>query len=625
MDDATVPAQGACVKKTLMIARLAALALACGIVPLHAATPAAAPPKTGAAAPISADKRFKDIYSTEWAWRKGQAGISASGESQPNNGRIDDVDAASQRLRLEYWQAVLKQLDGMDPGQLSPANQTNYTIYHEQIGNFVADQKFGNWQMPFNSDSAFWSDIDYSLGGDNLRSADDYEKYLDRLGQIPAYFDQQIANMRLGLKRGFSVPREVLKGRDASIAAVAELKDPTSSSFYAPFKQLPATMPADKAQVLQGQALQHIRDEVIPAYAKLLAFFRDEYVPQARTTLAAESLPDGKAFYQQQIHEYTTLDLGPDEMHRIGLDQVAKIHAQMLEVIKDTDFKGSFAEFLKFLRTDPRFYAKAPGELLMRSAWVAKEVDGQMGRYFGHLPRERFTIKPVPAAIAPYYTSGRGGPDVYLVNTYDLPSRALYNMPALTLHESYPGHALQLELAEEDKSQPPFRRNSYISAYGEGWGLYSEFLGNEMGIYQTPYQRFGYLSYQMWRACRLVVDTGIHHLGWSRQQAIDYMTVNTALSDREIANEVDRYISWPGQALSYELGYLKIRELRASAEKALGAKFDIRHFHDTVLSIGSVPLPLLQKRIARFIAEGGPAPDDGCDCARNNDKPVSGT
>jgi uncharacterized protein (DUF885 family) len=563
------------------------------------------------------DMHFRQIYSTEWTWRTGQAGVSASGESQPNNGRLDQVDATRQQQRLDYWQHVLKQLDGIDAAKLSPENQVNYAVYREQIGNFVANQKFKSWQMPFNSDSAFWSDIGYELGGDHLRTADDYKNYLDRLGQIPAYIDQQIANMQLGLQRGFSVPREVLKGRDVSIAAVAELKDPTQSSFYAPFKRLPASIPADQAQALQGRALQRVRDEVIPAYAKLLAFFRNDYVPQARTTLAAEALPDGKAFYRQQIHEYTTLDLSPDAIHQIGLDEVAKIHAQMLQVMQDTGFKGSFAEFLQFLRSDPQFYAKTPDELLMRSAWVAKEVDGQMAKFFGHLPRERFSIEPVPADIAPYYTSGRGGPDVYLVNTYDLPSRPLYNMPALTLHESYPGHALQLELADEQHGQPEFRRNSYISAYGEGWGLYSEYLGNEMGIYQTPYQRFGYLTYQMWRACRLVVDTGIHHLGWTRQQGIDYLTVNTALSAREIANEVDRYISWPGQALSYELGYLKILELRAKAEKALGAKFDLRHFHDTVLSTGSVPLPVLEQRIDRFIAEGGPEPNFGCDCAKD--------
>ena len=595
-------------RKLRELTLLLALTLAGGVLPLPAVAVT-----TAQASNVNADACFEHIYTTEWAWRTAQAGDN---DSAPAKTRLDDVGAAEQQRRLAYWQKVLSQLDRCKLAELSARNQVNYAVYRSQIENLVADQRFKNWQMPFNSDSAFWSDIGYELGGDKLRTADDYRKYLDRLDQIPAYFDQQIANMQAGLARGFSVPREVLTGRDASIAAVADLHDPIQSSFYAPFKQLPAAIPADQAQALRGQALQRIRDRVIPAYAKLLTFFRSQYVPRARTTLAAEALPDGKAFYRQQIREYTTLDLSPDAIHQIGLDEVAKIHAQMLTSMGETGFKGSFAEFLQFLRTDPQFYAQTADELLMRSAFVAKQVDGQMSRYFAHLPRARFAIEPVPADIAPYYTSGRGGADVYLVNTYDLPSRPLYNMPALTLHESYPGHALQLELADERHDQPPFRRNSYISAYGEGWGLYSEYLGNEMGIYHTPYQRFGYLTYQMWRACRLVIDTGIHHLGWTRQQSIDYLTANSALSTREIANEVDRYISWPGQALSYELGYLKIRELRTRAEQALGTKFDIRHFHDTVLSTGSVPLPILQQRIDRFIAEGGPEPDFGCDCAK---------
>ena len=559
----------------------------------------------------SADARFKQIYEKEWAWRTGQAGVSASGEAQPNNGRLDQVDATRQQERLAYWQKVMEQLDAIDAKQLSPAEQVNDAIYREQIRNFIADQQFKQWQMPFNSDSAFWSELNNDLGADSLRNETDYRRYVDRLGQVPAYFDQQIANMRAGLQRGFSVPRAVLVGRDVSIAAVAEAKDSTQTSFYEPLQHMPSSIPAVTAAAIQADARARISNDVIPAFAKLLTFFRNDYVPQARSTLAAEALPDGKAYYRQQIREYTTLDLDPDAIHRIGMEQVAKIHQGMLETMHDTGFKGSFAQFLHFLRTDPQFYARTPQELLDKTAWVAKEVDGQLARFFGHLPRKRFTIEPVPAAIAPYYTSGRGGPDVYLVNTYDLPSRPLFNMPALTLHESYPGHALQLELAEEQREQPAFRRNSYISAYGEGWALYSEYLGNEMGIYQTPYQRFGYLTYQMWRACRLVVDTGIHHLGWTRQQAIDYMTDNTALSDREIANEVDRYISWPGQALSYELGYLKMLDLRAKAEKALGPKFDLRAFHDTVLSLGSVPLPVLEQRIDRFIAEGGREPDYG--------------
>ena len=569
----------------------------------------------------STDARFKQIYEREWAWRNGQSGISTSGEAQPNGSRLDNVDAANQQKRLDYWQKVLTSLDGIDAKQLSPEEQVNYAVYRAQIQNLLAAQQFKQWQMPFNSDSAFWSELGYVLEGDNLRTPQDYRRYLDRLGEVPSYFQQQIANMRDGLARGFTVPRAVLDGRDVSIASVAELKDPTQSSFYKPFEKMPTSIAPADADKLRGEARQLIANKVIPAYGSLLTFFRNEYVPKARTTLAAEAMPDGKAWYRQQIIEYTTLDLSPDAIHQIGMDQVAKIHAEMVKTMQETGFKGSFADFLHFLRTDPQFYAKTPDELLMRTAWVAKQVDAQLGKEFGRLPRQRFAIVPVPADIAPYYTSGRGGANSYLVNTYDLPSRPLYNMPALTLHESMPGHSLQLALAAEQKGQPAFRREGYISAYGEGWGLYSEFLGNEMGIYKTPYDRFGYLTYQMWRAARLVVDTGIHHLGWTRQQAIDFMTQNTALSDREIANEVDRYISWPGQALSYELGYLKLLELRQKAEQALGTKFDIRHFHDTVLQIGSVPLPVLEQRIDRFIADGGPEPDFGGDCAKDTKAP----
>lgn len=570
-------------------------------------------------ADTNADARFKQIYEQEWAWRNGQSGIASSGEAQANGSHLDNVDAANQQKRLDYWQKVSNDLDGVDVKQLSPEAQVNYAVYRAQIQNLLASQKFKQWQMPFNSDSAFWSELGYVLEGDKLRTTQDYQHYIDRLNEVPTYFQQQIDNMRDGLARGFTVPREVLKGRDASISSVSELKDPTQSSFYKPLETMPSSVSAADAAKLRDAAKKAISSKVIPAYANLLTFFHNEYEAKARTTLAAEAMPDGKAFYRQQIIEYTTLDLDPDTIHKVGQEQVAKIHAEMVKTMQETGFKGSFADFLHFLRTDPQFYAKTPDELLMRTAWVAKEVDAQLGKEFGRLPRQRFAIVPVPADIAPYYTSGRGGAGTYLVNTYDLPSRPLYNMPALTLHESAPGHALQLGLAAEQHGQPEFRRQGYISAYGEGWGLYSEFLGNEMGIYKTPYDRFGYLTYQMWRACRLVVDTGIHHLGWTRQQAIDFMTQNTALSDREIANEVDRYISWPGQALSYELGYLKILELRHKAEQALGTKFDIRHFHDTVLQIGSVPLPVLEKHIDRFIADGGPEPDFGCDCAKDKD------
>ncbi|MFI4958192.1 MAG: DUF885 domain-containing protein, partial [Lysobacterales bacterium] len=342
--------------------------------------------------------------------------------------------------------------------------------------------------------------------------------------------------------------------------------------------------------------------------AGLLDFMRNVYMKQARTTLAAEAMPDGKAFYQSQIREFTTLDMSPDAIHALGLKEVATIHAEMEQAIRDSGFKGSFAEFLHYLRTDPKFYPKSADELLKDAAWIAKRVDGKIGNYIGRLPRQRFAIEPVPADLAPFYTGGRGGPGIYLVNTYDLPSRPLYSLTALTLHESSPGHALQMPLAAEHEGLPDFRRYTYISAYGEGWALYSERLGVEMGMYDTPYDRFGYLSYQMWRACRLVVDTGIHHLGWTREQAQAYMRDNTALSEHEIETEVDRYIAWPGQALSYYLGEMAIVDARAKAEKALGQRFDIRAFHDLVLSLGSVPLPVLQQQADKFIADGGKSP-----------------
>jgi uncharacterized protein (DUF885 family) len=562
-----------------------------------------------------ADARFKTIYTQEWAWRSG-ASSGPRGRALPDNSRLDTVDAKSQQERLSYWTHVLSELDALDVKALSPANQVNYAVYHRQIANFVSDGRFKTWQMPFNSDSAFWSDLYEQLGGDQLRSVADYRAYLQKLAQVPRYFAQEEADMRLGLARGFSVPRAVLDGRDRSIAEEAQRKNPTNSPYYKPFRQMPGNIPKTQAEALRERARRVIARQLTPAYARLLVFFDHVYLPRARTTLAAESLPDGKAYYRQQILQYTTLNLGPDAIHSIGLREVARIHAKMLRTMRATGFNGSFFDFLTYLRTNPRFYARTSQELLDKTAWVTKEVDGQLSRLFGHLPRERFTIEPVPAGIAPYYTSGRGGPSVYLVNTYDLKSRPLYDMPALTLHESYPGHALQLELASEANNQPAFRRDGYISAYGEGWALYSEYLGNVMGIYKTPYQRFGFLTYQMWRACRLVVDTGIHHMGWSRQKAINYMLANTALSRREIENEVDRYISWPGQALSYELGYMEIRRLRAKAEKALGSNFNIRAFHDTVLSTGSVPLPVLARRIDRFIAEGGPEPAFSCDCAK---------
>jgi len=555
------------------------------------------------AAGTTADERFTAIHEAEWEWRKSEfPGVDDDSEARSRIDRLPSVDAATQRARLKKWDEVLRALDTLPQAELSAAERINFAIYRAQVADLAADVRFGGYEMPFNADSSFWSNLGF-MTRRPLRSVDDAEAYIARLDDVPRYFDEQITNMRAGLKRGFSVPRAVLPGRDASIAAVADLADARKSEFYKPLDGLPATLPAEDRERLREQAVESIRERVIPAYVTLLAFFRDEYMVKARKTLAAESMPNGKAYYRQQIREFTTLDLSAEQIHAIGIEQVARIQADMLETMKKAGFTGSFAEFLAFLRSDAQFYAKTPQELLSRAAWISKRVDGKLARYFGTLPRGRFGIEPVPADIAPFWTAGRGGANTYWLNTYNLPSRPLYNLPALTLHESAPGHSFQLSLAEEQSAQPAFRRNGYISAYGEGWALYTEKLGQEMGIYETPYEEFGRLTYEMWRACRLVIDTGVHHKGWTRDKALAYLRDRTALSEHEVTTEVDRYISWPGQALSYKLGEIRIVELRAEAERELGTKFDIRAFHDAVLSQGSVPLPVLEQQIRAFIAE----------------------
>ncbi|MEI2453594.1 DUF885 domain-containing protein [Lysobacter firmicutimachus] len=578
-----------------------ALSLALGALPAFAAEPAAA----SVAAQRSEDAvgaRFKALYTREWKWRQAQfaGGDDEDVQGQPSD-KLPKVDPASQAARERYWAQVMEELDAIDKSQLRGEDPVNYEVFRQQIQSLLANQRLRSWEMPFNSDSAFWTNLGFTARRP-IRDAEGYRRYLGQLRDIPRYFDEQIANMRAGLDRGYSVPRATLGGRDVSIKEVldAKLED---NLFYTPFKQMPANLPAAEQARLRAEAARAIDEAVLPAYRKLLAFMREEYMTRARTTLAAEALPDGEALYRAKIREYTTLDLAPAQIHEIGLAEVAKIRAQMDQTIAKTGFKGSFAEFLHYLRTDPKFYPKTGDELLMRASWLAKRVDGQIGELIGLLPRQRFAIKPVPPDLAPFYTAGRGGRDVYLLNTYDLPSRPLFNLAALTLHESAPGHSLQTSLAAEHEGLPDFRRYTYISAYGEGWALYSEKLGIEMNLYDTPYDYFGYLTYQMWRASRLVVDTGVHHLGWSRERAQAFLRDNTALSEHEIQTEVDRYIGWPGQALSYYLGQMSIERSRAKAEQALGRDFDIRAFHDAILALGSVPLPVLEQRVDRFIVE----------------------
>ena len=545
----------------------------------------------------TADRQLQELYDGYANWEAKEFGYfeNAKGETKPLD-YLPKVDAASQLRRAAHLKMLLDRLNAIPVGQLSAEEQVNAAVFRTILENGIADARFREWEMPFNSDSSFWTYLD---SRNPFEDAAEYRHYIARMRDIPRYFDENIANMRAGLERGFTVPAATLKGRDASVKAF--ISDVEKTAFYKPFETMPSTISAAEQQAIRAEGAAAIRDAVLPSYRKLLAFLTGEYFPKARKGISARELPDGDQYYRANIREYTTLDLGPEEIHQLGLKEVARIDALMRQTMRDSGFKGTFEEFLVFLRTDPQFYARTADELLGVSSYVAKRVDGKLGETFGLLPRRRFTIIPVPDALAPFYTAGRGGLESCQMNTYNLPVRPLYNIPALTLHECAPGHSFQAALSEEQKALPRFRRNIYFSGYGEGWGLYTEWLGNIMGIYRNPYERFGQLSYEMWRAARLVIDTGIHRYGWSRQQAIDYLAGHTAHSQHEVETEVDRYISWPGQALSYKLGELTIRRLRSEAEATLGTKFDQKSFHDRILALGAVPLPVLEQQMRQYI------------------------
>jgi uncharacterized protein (DUF885 family) len=560
---------------------------------------------------VSPAERLHDLFDREWQARLDESPqLSTSVGAHGADDRLASFSPETLERQDRMWRAFLSELDELDDEELSSEDRANAAIFRAQLEDRVAGYRFGAHEIPFNADSSFWAAFARLPYDAPLRSLEDYENYLSRLEQWPRVVDEQIAQMRRGLERGMTQPRAVLDGIEHS-ATSHIVKDPEESAFYSPFVELPASIPEDHRAGLAAAARKEISRSIVPAYARLAEFLAGEYIPGARTSLAASELPDGAAYYAQRIKHFTTLDLTAEQIHQIGIAEVARIRTEMKEVIAEVGFEGSFDEFLTFLRTDPRFYAKTPEELLREASYIAKRMDGKLPALFKTLPRQPYTVEPVPASIAPKYTAGRyvpatrGGtqPGRYWVNTYGLDTRPLYNLEALSLHEAVPGHHLQGALNAELDDLPEFRRYSYLSAFGEGWGLYSEWLGLEAGFYTDPYSNFGRLTYEMWRACRLVVDTGVHAFGWTRQQVLDYLAANTALSLHEIRTETDRYISWPGQALAYKIGELKIRELRRRAEQALGARFDVREFHDAVLLQGSVPLPVLESNIDAFIEQ----------------------
>jgi uncharacterized protein (DUF885 family) len=549
------------------------------------------------------DVLARKIYSDDWAWRQEHL-LEPRDDERVMRG-LPHVDAKAQAAALSHWREVAAQLSALPATGLSPAEAVNYEVFRRQIDVLIANLRFRDYEMPVNSDTNFWSDFG-STARLEFRGEQEYRNWLAQMRYIPRFFAEQQAQMQAGLGRGFTPPAATLVGRELSLVPVID-REPEQTFLYLPFIDMRSVAPALR-EGMRSEARAVIRDEVQPAYRKFLTYFRDVYLPKARSSVAAYDLPDGEAYYSAKILEFTTLPMTPGEIHDYGLAEVERLHGEMVAAMRATGFKGDFAEFLTFLRSDPRFYPRSADELLMRAAWIAKRFDGKAARYFGYLPRKRFAIIPVPAEIAPFYTAGRGDAEAYLVNTFDLPQRPLYNLPALTLHESAPGHAMQGAVALELKDQPEFRRHSYISAYGEGWALYCEELGLEMGMYDTDYERFGMLGYQIWRAARLVVDTGIHSRHWTLEQARDYLRRYTALPEREIGTEIDRYASWPGQALSYYIGKAAITRARRDAEAALGDRFNIRAFHDEVLNLGSVPLSVLRKRTDVFIESGGAGP-----------------
>lgn len=550
---------------------------------------------SGAGAQSPADARLRALYTSEWEWRGRE--LARNADTFPR------VDAASQSSRMAYWDGVIAALDSIPVGELSPEERINYQVFRTSIVALANDVRFKTYEAPFNSDTFFWTDFTPRQG---LARLEDYRRYLTRLRDVPRYFAEQVTNMRAGLARGYTVPRVGVQGRDATI--VPYTRADSTNPLYLPIAQMPATIAAADRDALRTEARTIIREQVVPAYSTLLTFMRQEYLPKARTALAATTLPDGEAFYQSQIEKFTTLTLTAAEIHEQGKAEVARIRAEMEVVKAKSGFRGSMPAFFRFLRTDPQFYARTPRELLAYSAYVSKKADNKLKEFIGYLPRYRHGIIAVPEAIAPIYTGGRGGLDNCMMNTYNLKARTMYTIAALTLHECTPGHSFQAALALEGPPRPAFRNGTGFSGYGEGWGLYTEWLGTLMGIYETPYEDFGRLTYEMWRACRLVIDTGIHKYGWTRAQAIAFLRDNAALSEHEITTEIDRYISWPGQALAYKLGEMQIRRHRREAETALGAAFDQRAFHDAILALGSVPLPVLEERMRKFIADGGKHP-----------------
>jgi uncharacterized protein (DUF885 family) len=522
--------------------------------------------------------------------------------------RLPDVRPQTEQAQRKELSALGERLKRIDAGQLSPESALNHALMSRETGEAVEEAGFDFGRIAFENDDGFHTLADYLARTTTVASREDAEAWLARLGALPTYYDQSIANLRRGIQTRYTQPRIVVD-RVVDVARRQAETKAEDSPLLLPFQNMPPSIPAAAQADYRARALALVRDRILPVQRGFAQFLTREYVPAARPKLAWRSTPNGEVTYRFLVRKQTTTAMTPDEIHQLGLSEVARIRGLMETTIRETGFKGSFAEFLHMLRTDPRFYARTPQELMEKASEIAKRSDDQLPRLFGTLPRLPYGVRPVPAEMAEGYTTGRywqgsmqlGQAGGYMLNTSHLDQRPLYELPALTVHEAVPGHHLQIALSQELTGLPYFRRNAGATAFTEGWGLYSEFLGEEMGIYRDPYERFGRYSYEMWRACRLVADTGIHWLGWDIEQARRCFTENSALATHNIQTELERYISWPAQALAYKVGELKFRALRREAEQKLGERFNVRKFHDVLLLGGALPLSVVETRVRDWV------------------------
>ncbi len=554
--------------------------------------------------------RLHQLLAQRWEYSMREYPEFATSVGYPGqNARWTDYSLEAIARRKRELNDPLNTIRTIDRARLGPADQLNYDLYLRTLTRALEESRFPEELMPITQLGGVQQDVPSTIAKMAAGTVREYEDILARLRGVPVLVNQTIVLLRRGLEAGITPPRITL--RDVpSQAQDLVVEDPLTSPLLSGFTHFPAALPAAEQQRLRAAALAAYRDSVAPAFRKLSAFLRDQYVPGARTTIGIRDLPNGLAWYQVRARASTTTDLTPEQIHAIGLAEVKRIRAAMDSVITASGFKGSFADFVQFLRTDPRFFWTTADDLIHASRELMKRIDPKLTKLFGTLPRLPYGVSPIPSysersQTTAYYQPGsplahRAG--TYFVNTYNLPARPKWEMEALSLHEAVPGHHLQIALAQELEGVPEFRRFGGYTAFVEGWGLYSESLGEELGLYADPYSKFGQLTYEMWRAIRLVIDTGIHTMGWTREQAIDYFKANSAKTEHDITVEVDRYIVWPGQALAYKIGELKIKELRAYAARTLGDRFDVRAFHDQVLGAGAVPLDVLDARIHAWVA-----------------------